>query len=106
MRPASLCWLIVGLAPGLVMAQELKVEVLKEPAPAALASPIRDVLEPQGYRVLANDKPLVDIWFRKAVPASAKPSGTKGSVLYPILKEGELVGAARYAAEGQDFRDQ
>ena len=87
-------------------AQQFTVEPLKEAAPEAIAAPIRDLLEPQGYRVLADGKPHLDVWFRKAIPASARPAGAKGSVLYPVLAEGELIGAARYAAEGQDFRDQ
>ena len=87
-------------------AQQFTVEPLKEAAPEAIAAPIRDLMEPQGYRVLADGKPHLDVWFRKAIPASAKPAGAKGSVLYPVLAEGELIGAARYAAEGQDFRDQ
>jgi hypothetical protein len=103
---ALLSCLLVGLSSVPVLAQELKVEVLKEPAPEAVATPIRQTLEAQGYRVFQDGKPLVDVWLRKAVPASSKPEGAKGSVLYPFLKEGEVVGAARYAAEGQDYRDQ
>ncbi len=103
---ASLACLVVSFAPVVASAQELKVEVLKEAAPSAVAAPIRETLGEQGFRVIQGGKPLVDIWLRQAVPASAKPSGAKGSLLYPVLTEGEVVGAARYHAEGQDYRDQ
>lgn len=106
MRIAPWLGLTTVLLPALATAQEFKVEVLKEAAPEALAGPIRETLEAQGYRVLVDGKPYADYWFRKGVPASAKPAGAKGSLLYPVLGEGELLGAARYAAEGQDFRDQ
>jgi len=88
------------------LAQQFQVELLKEAPPAGLSEPIRQSLEGQGYRITSNGKTHVDIWLCKGVPAKAKPSGPKGAVLYPILTEGELIGAARYATEGQDFRDQ
>jgi hypothetical protein len=97
---------VVTLSPWIASAQTYQVEVLKEGPPASLAATVREVLQPQGYRILADDQPFVDYWLRKSVPATAKPSGPKGSVIYPELAEGELVGAARYASEAGDFRDQ
>jgi hypothetical protein len=84
-----------------------KVEPLAEPAPADLAAPLKEALADRGVRVLdGQGKPFLDLWLRKATPASGKPSGPKGAVLYPVLAEGEFLGAARFAAEGHDYRDQ
>lgn len=85
----------------------LKVEVLAEPAPEDLAAPIREALRAEGLRVFdAEGKPWIDLWLRDAVPASEPPGGSKGTILFPFLAAGELVGAARFAASGHDYRDQ
>lgn len=98
--------LALGMASTAV-AQDYKLEKLDEAPPADLAPAVRETLEAAGRRVLdAEGKPLVDVWLRKAAPASGKPAGPKGAILYPVLAEGELIGAARYAVEGGDYRDQ
>ena len=85
----------------------MKVEVLKEAPPAALGGAIRNVLSAQGYRILdESGRPFMDIWLRKAIPSSAKPAGPKGTIQFPFLSEGELLGACQFAAEGHDYRDQ
>jgi hypothetical protein len=108
MRPNRAILLAVALSPIGVRAQDdYKVSALKEGAPSALASSIRESLETQGFRVVdGQGKAVVDLWLRKGVPASAKPSGPKGAVLFPILSEGELLGAIRFPKEGHDYRDQ
>lgn len=84
-----------------------KIGRLDEPPPAALAAGVKDTLGARVYRVTdPGGKSLVDIWLRERTPAAAMPSGPKGAVLYPILAEGELIGAVRFAAEGHDYRDQ
>jgi hypothetical protein len=106
MRP--LAFLAIALTPLAAAAQEsYKVEPLKEGPPSALAGPVKEALDAQGYRVLdGQGKPFVEFWLRKAVPASGKPAGPKGPVLFPVLGEGELLGAMRFVAEGHDYRDQ
>jgi hypothetical protein len=101
---ASVCF----LAPLAAMAQEpYKAVILNEPPPAGLAAPVREVLSSKGLRVLTGEgQPFAEIWLRKAAPATAKPSGPKGSVLFPVLAEGELLGAFRFVSEGHDYRDQ
>lgn len=109
MRPrlGSLLLLLATLATARTgLAQEFQVERLEEAPPSGLSAPIRQALDTQGYRITVDGKNHVDIWLRKSVPAKAKPSGAKGSILYPVLAEGELIGAARYSAAGQDYRDQ
>jgi hypothetical protein len=97
-----------ALIPTVVRAQEsYKIEVFKEPPPASLAPAVKAVLNDQGYRLVDDQgKAYAEIWVRKVVPASGKPGGPKGAVLFPILEEGELLGALRFLGEGHDYRDQ
>jgi len=85
----------------------MKVEVLKEAPPKALGAAICGVLNAQGYRIRdESGRPFMDIWLRKAIPSSAKPAGPKGTIQFPFLSEGELLGACQLAAEVHDYRDQ
>jgi len=84
-----------------------KAEVLKEAPPDAFSAAIRAELATQGYRVVdAQGKPYADIWLRKATPASGKPAGVAGTVQFPTLGSGVLLGGIRFAGDGQDYRDQ
>lgn len=99
--------LALGLAAPAFAKDSYQLERLAEGPPTGLASAVKGTLEAHGYRVLdPKGKPLVDVWLRRGAPASARPTGPKGAVLYPILAEGELVGAVRYASRGHDYRDQ
>jgi hypothetical protein len=85
----------------------LRAEVLEEGPPAALSGAIRSELEGRAYRVFdGRGKPFLDIWLRKAIPASERPSTPSGRVQFPVINDGTLLGAVRYNSEGQDFRDQ
>ena len=104
-RPLMLAALLA--APALGRDDALKVEPLPGAPPATLAAPVKESLAATGYKVLdGQGKPFAEIWLRKALPASAKPSGTKGTILFPLLAEGELLGVLRFVAEGHDYRDQ
>ena len=100
--------LLVLTAPGPAFGQDsYKIEALKEAPPTALSGPVREALSAQGYRIVdGKGKPYADVWLRKAVPASQKPSGPSGSIQFPFLAEGELLGAWRFSGEGHDNRDQ
>ena len=100
--------LAVALSPTVVRAQEsYKVEVLKQAPPEALSGAIRGVLDAQGYRIVDDQgKSYAEFWLRKATPAQGKPAGPKGAILFPVLREGELLGALRFPGEGHDYRDQ
>jgi len=108
MRCNRVILLAVALVPTAVLAQEsYKIEVIKEGPPAALVGGIKEALGVQGYRVVdAQGKTYADFWLRKAVPATGKPAGPQGAVLFPVLAEGELFGALRFSADGHDYRDQ
>ena len=51
-------------------------------------------------------KSYAEFWLRKATPAQGKPAGPKGAILFPVLQDGELLGALRFPGEGHDYRDQ
>jgi len=103
-------WILLTVLLGTSAArgqESFKVEVLKEAPPAAIADVIKGTLNTQGYRLLDDQgRAYADFWLRKSVPASAKPSGAKGAIQFPILQEGELMGALRFSGEGRDYRDQ
>jgi hypothetical protein len=108
MRPHHAILLAFALTPMNVWAQEsYKVEVLKQAPPEELSGAIRGVLDAQGYRIVDDQgKSYAEFWLRKATPAQGKPAGPKGAILFPILQEGELLGALRFPGEGRDYRDQ
>lgn len=96
------------LAPSSVLAQgSYKIEALNEAPPAGFSDAIKGVLNAQGYRVVDDQgKAYADFWLRKAVPASGKPGGPNGTIQFPVLAAGELLGALRFPGEGRDYRDQ
>lgn len=84
-----------------------QAEVSNAPVPEAIKGPVKAALKPEGLLIKGSDgKPFVTLWTCSAVPASAKPSGPKGAVLFPFLEPGQLIGAIEFAVEGQDYRDQ
>ena len=99
--------LALGAASTAAAQDAYKVEKCDEAPPEGLAAAIRGTLESTGHRILdGQGAPLLDVWLRKDAPASGEPAGAKGAILFPVLADGELIGAVRYAAEGQDYRDQ
>ncbi len=108
MRPTWLALLMLVSMTSMARAQgPFKAEVLKESPPAALSAAVRAELSSTGYRIVnGKGKPFADVWLRKAIPASAKPAGASGTIQFPVLNEGVLIGALRYGGEGQDYRDQ
>ncbi|MEW4566533.1 hypothetical protein AB1L88_01570 [Tautonia sp. JC769] len=82
-------------------------EVLSEAPPEDLAAPVREALAEQGIRVLdADGKPYLDLWLRKGLPTQGDITGPTGSVIFPYLQVGELVGAVRLAEDTGDYKDQ
>jgi hypothetical protein len=97
----------LALASAATAKAAMKVEVLKEAPPVALGETVRGVLSAQGYRIFDDSgNPFVDVWLRKSIPSTAKPAGPKGTIQFPFLTEGELLGACQFATEGRDYRDQ
>ena len=108
MRCNRVIVLSVVLLPAAVLGQEsYKVEVLKEGPPGTPAGEFKEALDGSGYRVVDDQgKSYAEFWLRKAVPATKKPAGPEGAILFPVLAEGELLGAMRFPGEGHDYRDQ
>ena len=77
---------------------------LPEAAPSEAAEVIRNELAPAGYRVTKGGKPFVDFWFRTAVPTGEPAKGL--GILYPTLRQGGLVGVARFHGGASDFKAQ
>jgi hypothetical protein len=102
---ASSLFLAALFAASSAAAQTYEVETVNVPAPQELAVPVRDALSSNAVRVSGPQGILCEIWLRKAVPASATPSGELG-VAYGQLSDGTLVGAIRFAAAAKDYRQQ
>ena len=84
------------------------VQPLDTALPEGLSAAIKADMAPSGGAKVIDGagKTLAEIWVRKAVPATARPSGAKGTIQFPVLAEGELLGAIRFVSEGHDYRDQ
>jgi hypothetical protein len=103
--------LLVGLVLPVLTASPLfaidfRVERLDEqPSLDGLSKEITGQLDPQGIRVIRGTKTTYcDIWFCKDL--EVLPNFESSSErLYPF-HQGQLIGVARFAREGSDFRDQ
>ncbi len=100
MPAALLLLLLVGCAQ--IPAPAL--ESMEEAAPSGIAEAQRRELTPTGTRVLRAGNPLVDIWFRSAVPTAETRNG-KG-ILYGTLIPGGLVGVVHVHDGASDFKGQ
>ena len=98
---------LVLLASSAFAQDTYKAEAFKAAPPDSVSAALKKELSEEGVRVTTSDgKPFAEIWLRKAIPASAKPSGPSAAVQFPVLAEGEWLGVVRFVAEGHDFRDQ
>ena len=88
------------------VAADHRVEALSEPAPAdQLSEEIAAQLAPTGLRVIrGKSRTICEIWLCKEWTVEAGFEAARG-VNYPF-KVGQLIGVARYARKGADFRDQ
>jgi hypothetical protein len=106
-RSAGIVWgaflMLAVAAPA--AAQTWRAEEVELAPPEELRAAIRETLSENAIRVIGPEGPLVEIWLRKAIPAKADPPAELG-VLYPQFVDGTLVGAARFLADGRDFRRQ
>lgn len=80
-----------------------EAQSLAEAAPDGVAEAVRKELSPAGARVLSPDKkPFADFWLRKALPVGA-PRDLLG-LRFPELRDGSMLGVARFHVAAQDFR--
>jgi len=90
------------LAASMLLAQDYKLEPITTAAsglPAAYAA----LMETGGYRITGPSGPWCEIWFRKSIPAGAKPGDS--AIVFPIA-QGTLLGILRFPAAGADRRGQ
>jgi hypothetical protein len=95
-----LCGALLGAS--MVLAQDYKLEPIATAAPG-LPVPYAALMQTEGYRITSPSGPWCEIWFRKSIPAAAKPAD--GSIAFPIA-QGTLVGILRFPATGADRRSQ
>jgi hypothetical protein len=81
-----------------------ELEPIAQAAPAGIAEALRRELVPTGTRVLRAGRPLIDLWFRNALPTT-EPRNGKG-ILYGPLIPGSLIGVARIHDGASDFKGQ
>lgn len=95
------------IGPSASAQDSYSTEVLSEAPPEDLAAPVRETLSDEGIRVLdAKGKPYLDLWLRKSLPTQGEITEPTGSVIFPYLQIGELVGAVRLAEDTGDYKDQ
>jgi hypothetical protein len=105
-RVRTLTFLILAqfLLAVAVFGQAYKVESIGALTASDVPKPAQDLLAAQGMRVVDDQgKPLLEIWLRKAVPASANPNAS-ADILYGALGEGEFLGVVHFPAQSADFR--
>ena len=90
------------LAASMVLAQDYKLEPIATAAPG-LPAAYAALIETGGYRITGPSGPWCEIWFRKSLPAGAKPADN--AIAFPIA-QGALVGILRFPAMGADRRGQ
>lgn len=97
------CWLMLAMTAGAV---EYRVEVLKEGPPVeGLSEEVAGQLTDSGFRVIrGTSTTYCDLWLCREWPVDKDFKAT-AAVLYPF-RPGQLIGVARFARKGADFRDQ
>lgn len=100
-------WLLLGTCAAVVAQESIKVKAVKQAPPAAVSPEIARGLDGQAYRVQdEKGDDVARIWLCRAAPGSEKPSGPKGTIQFPFLADGEMLGVLEFAQEGHDYRDQ
>jgi hypothetical protein len=94
-------------AAGVRAQESIKVEALKQAPPSSIAPEVQSALSAEGVRIQDEQgHPFAEIWLRKTIPGSEKPSGPKGTIQFPFLADGELLGVLQFNGEGHDYKDQ
>jgi hypothetical protein len=87
-------------------APAFKVAADKKEIPAAVAEPIRKLLDETAFVVTDAGKPKLTVWFRAEVPSKATPEQVKNGLTYRELPEGTVLGVVQLDAAFVDFRKQ
>jgi hypothetical protein len=84
-------------------AAETNLVVADKPAPDNLTEPIRAVLQAKAVQLLAEGKPIYQLWWVREVPLKQKPSAA-GKALESV-DEMTLLGAATVGEGQRDYKD-
>jgi hypothetical protein len=95
--------LFLGLAAA--ASAQYKLESSAAPPPQDLAAGIRDALSSNAMQVTGPNGTLCEIWLAKSVPTAATPDTSLG-VNFGQIPQGALVGAIKFEAKDNDYRNQ
>jgi hypothetical protein len=77
------------------------------PVPKELKEAVAKLLSDRSVQLLdAKGTPLVEVWFRKELPAKATPAQVKNGLTYRELEETTILGAVRVDQLMTDYRKQ
>ncbi|MFO0852262.1 MAG: hypothetical protein U0871_27415 [Gemmataceae bacterium] len=84
---------------------KLTVSEAKTDIPNELSADVRSELDPHAVSV-ADDSPLLTVWFRRSIPVRATAEQLANGLTYREIPEGTLLGAVRFARAFVDYRKQ
>ena len=107
MRWFFLLFLSLGSWAGAFAQGPIKVEARKQAPPASLSPTVLGALSDESIRIQDSEgKDFAQIWLRASTICPEKPSGPKGVIQFPFLKDGDFLGILEFLSEGHDYRDQ
>jgi hypothetical protein len=108
MRRSIVLVAVVLLATPVHAADPYRLKVVEAtPAPEQVAEPVRKLLTERCVQFLdAQGGLLVELWFRKEVPAKATPAQVSNGLTYDEVPETTLLGVIRVARATTDYRKQ
>jgi hypothetical protein len=84
---------------------QYKLESSATPPPQEFAVGVRDALSPAAIEVTGPSGPLCEIWITKSIPTAATPDTSLG-VNFGQIPQGALIGAIKFDAKDDDYRNQ
>jgi hypothetical protein len=98
---------LVVLAALPARAADYSIKVVNEAPPKEVQESIRKLLADRAVQLLdGKGETLVEVWFRKEVPAKATEAQVKNGLTYHEIPETTLFGALRVAKQVTDYRKQ
>ncbi len=83
------------------------IKVAEEPPPMDVAEAIRPLLAGKCVQLLdPKGEVVVEVWFRKALPAKATDAQIQNGLTYAEVPESTVVGAMRVVKQTTDYRKQ
>lgn len=92
-----------GLLVCSAFAGDPQLETAAALAPEAVTSAVRDTLNPQGFRIVADGKVIAEFWLRKQVPVNESTGNALG-VSFGKLVPSTLIGVASFPEGWSDYK--